>query len=84
LQINYELFILSIYGENAMMLNYLQAGYCALASRVFRPAILSDRRGVTAIEYAMIAGIIVVAIVVGMTGMGAQLSTTFSKVSSEL
>ena len=52
-------------------------------------ALASDRRGVTALEYAMIAGLVVVAVSVGATALGTNLgarvgvvSTTVSSVGS--
>jgi pilus assembly protein Flp/PilA len=43
-----------------------------------------DRRAVTALEYAMIASLIAVAAVTVITGLGTQLSTTLSAISSAL
>lgn len=43
-----------------------------------------DRRGVTSLEYALIAVIMVVAMLGGLGIIGGQLSTTFNQVSSEL
>jgi Flp pilus assembly pilin Flp len=43
-------------------------------------ALASDRRGVTALEYAMIAGIVVVTIAVGFGILGADLSTQFGNI----
>ncbi len=43
-----------------------------------------DRRAVTAIEYAFIAGLVAVSIVLGATAIGVKLSTIFSQVSPEL
>ena len=52
-------------------------------------AMASDRRGVTSLEYAMIAGLVVVAVSVGATALGTNLgarigvvSTTVSSVGS--
>lgn len=42
---------------------------------------LADEGGATAVEYAMIAGIIVVAIVGGVTAIGTSTSETFNDVS---
>ncbi len=44
---------------------------------------IDDRRGATAIEYGLIAAGIAVAIVV-VQGLGTQLNTTFSSVTSAL
>ncbi len=43
-----------------------------------------DNRGVTAIEYAMIAGIIIIAIVGSVSKIAPQLDISFNNVSSEL
>ena len=42
---------------------------------------LADDSGATAIEYAMIAGIIVIAIVGGVTAIGTSTGETFNDVS---
>ncbi len=44
----------------------------------------SDESGATAIEYALIAGIISISIVFGLTSVKTELSTTFTKVGTEL
>lgn len=41
-----------------------------------------DEAGATAIEYALICGLIAVAAVTAMQGIGGQLSTTFNSTSS--
>jgi pilus assembly protein Flp/PilA len=45
---------------------------------------LGDDRGATAIEYGLIAAGISVAIIAVVQGLGTQLNTTFSSVSSAL
>jgi pilus assembly protein Flp/PilA len=47
-------------------------------------AMQADRRGVTAIEYALIASLIFLVIIVAVTGMGDKLPAIFDKVSTEL
>jgi pilus assembly protein Flp/PilA len=47
-------------------------------------ALRADHQAVTALEYAMIAALIAVAAVGVITGLGSQLSTTLSSVSSAL
>lgn len=44
----------------------------------------NDRRGVTAVEYGMIAALIAVAIVAIVGTMGGQLNTAFTTVSTAL
>ena len=46
--------------------------------------LLNDRRGVTAIEYGLIAALIAIAIVVILGTVGTNLSGVFSKVASSL
>jgi pilus assembly protein Flp/PilA len=57
------------------MLNFLK--YAALALN-------TDRKAVTAIEYALIAALIAVVIIGAVSAVGTNLSTTFNTVSSEL
>jgi pilus assembly protein Flp/PilA len=47
-------------------------------------AFFSDRSGATAIEYALIASLIAIAIVSALTNLGARLSAEFSEVSRAL
>jgi pilus assembly protein Flp/PilA len=44
----------------------------------------ANEEGATAIEYALIASLIAVAIIGALTVLGTQLSTTFTEVSSNL
>lgn len=53
--------------------------YREILSRLYR-----DDRGITALEYALIAGIIVVTVVVGFTSLGDALSTKFSSIGGSL
>ncbi len=45
---------------------------------------LKDEEGATAIEYGLIAALISIAIVVAVTAVGDQLSTTFTAVDTAL
>ncbi len=47
-------------------------------------ALKTDRRAVTAIEYALIASLVAVVIVVAVTSIGTKLPVIFNKVSTEL
>lgn len=47
-------------------------------------AIKQDRRGVTAIEYGLIATLIAVAIVTAVTTLGTKLSTLFTNVGTSI
>jgi pilus assembly protein Flp/PilA len=49
----------------------------------FRP-FLSNDSGATAIEYALIASLIAIAIIGGLTALGTRLSAEFSEVSAAL
>ena len=44
----------------------------------------TDAQGATAIEYAMVAGLISILIVGGVSSIGTQLKTFFTQVSSNL
>lgn len=46
--------------------------------------LIEESRGVTAIEYALIAALIAVAAIAAFTLVGTNLSTTFSYVASQL
>jgi pilus assembly protein Flp/PilA len=46
--------------------------------------LLHDRRGVTAIEYALIAALIAVAAIAAFSIVGTHLSTTFSTIANKL
>ena len=46
--------------------------------------IKSDNRGVTALEYGLIAAVIAVVIVAGATSVGTKLATTFSSISTAI
>ena len=46
--------------------------------------LIRDEQGATAIEYGLIAALIAVAAITAMQGLGTQLSTTFSHVSSTM
>ena len=45
---------------------------------------LHDEAGATAIEYGLIAALIAVAAITAMSGLGGQLSTTFTKVTTSM
>jgi len=47
-------------------------------------ALCSDRRGVTALEYGLIAALIAVAIIGGVTAVGTNLQSLFTSASSSL
>jgi pilus assembly protein Flp/PilA len=44
----------------------------------------SDRRGVTALEYALIAGVVVATVVVGFTTLGTDISTKFTNIGGQV
>ena len=46
--------------------------------------LLRDNSGATAIEYGLIAALIAVVIITGVTAVGTQLSTTFVNLSGNL
>ena len=45
---------------------------------------LNDESGATAIEYGLIAALVAVVLVTALSAMGSKLSTTFTKVTSNL
>ncbi|MBR0642108.1 Flp family type IVb pilin [Plastoroseomonas hellenica] len=45
---------------------------------------LKDRKGVTALEYGLIAALIAVVIVVSVTALGPRLSNTFNAIANAL
>jgi pilus assembly protein Flp/PilA len=45
---------------------------------------LKDTKGATAIEYGLIAALIAVAAITAMSGLGGQLNTTLTKVSTKM
>lgn len=47
-------------------------------------AFLKNSKGATAIEYGLIAALIAVAAIAAMQGLGNQLKTTFTQVSTEM
>jgi pilus assembly protein Flp/PilA len=46
--------------------------------------LIEDHRGVTAIEYALIAALIAIAAIGAFTAVGTDLSNTFSSIASQL
>lgn len=54
-----------------------------LVTRAFL-AIYNDRKGVTAVEYGLIAGLIAVAIIGAISLVGTDLGNLFNKVASNL
>ena len=65
----------------------MQSGWPRSMLRMKRQAIfrlIEDRRGVTAIEYALIAAMIVVVAIAIIGSVGTNLSTTFSTVAAAL
>jgi pilus assembly protein Flp/PilA len=47
-------------------------------------SLMTDERGVTALEYGLIAGLIAVVIVTSVKALGTQLVATFASVSAAL
>jgi pilus assembly protein Flp/PilA len=47
-------------------------------------ALANDERGVTALEYGLIAGLVAVVIVTSVTALGTKLNTTFTSIASAL
>ncbi len=57
-----------------MLLNYVRTAL----------ALKTDKRAVTAIEYALIAALIAVVIITAVTQLGSGVTNTFNSVSSQL
>ena len=55
---------------------------CLEARRLLK--LVRDSRAVTAMEYGLIASLIAVVIIVSVTSIGTNLSTTFTKVAAQL
>lgn len=58
------------------------AGFGCILRRTRR--LRADRRGVTALEYGLIAALIAVAIIGGVTSLGGQLNTAFNNIATEI
>ncbi len=44
----------------------------------------NDRRGVTALEYGLIASLVAIALIVGATALGGSLNSTFTAVAGKI
>lgn len=55
-----------------------------LASRIARLLSIHDERGVTAIEYGMLAALVALAIIVAVTLLGTNLSAVFNSVATQV
>ncbi len=66
------------------LVSLCHAGCVFALSLLRRRGVLVDRRGVTAVEYAIIAGIMVVAIIISLPAIGPELANTFSAVAQKL
>jgi pilus assembly protein Flp/PilA len=47
-------------------------------------ALANDERGVTALEYGLIAGLVAVVIVTSVTALGTKLQSTFTQIAAAL
>jgi len=47
-------------------------------------ALVKDERGVTALEYGLIAGLVAVAIITSITALGTKLASTFSAITTAI
>lgn len=55
-----------------------------LAGRTAAAALRRDRRGVTALEYGLIAALIAVVIIGGVTTLGTQLNAAFTNIGNTI
>jgi Flp pilus assembly pilin Flp len=58
--------------------------HCNGRGKIDRPSILRDRRGVTMIEYAMIAALVAVALTVSLTSLKTAISKEISSIVTSL
>jgi len=65
-------------------MNILSFSYGYVRAQLLWARFSEDRRAVTAIEYALIAALIAVAIISAVTKVGVRASTVFNTISSEL
>ena len=63
------------------MLNHITS---AIAARATVLKFRADKRGVTALEYGLIAALIAVAIVAAVTSVGSSLKSTFTQISTSV
>ncbi|MDE2357199.1 MAG: Flp family type IVb pilin [Alphaproteobacteria bacterium] len=56
----------------------------SVALHTYAKALAGDRKGVTAIEYGLIAGLIAVAIIVAVTAVGGNLTNLFTNISTKI
>lgn len=47
-------------------------------------AVLNDRKGISAMEYAVLAGVVLTAVVAALTNFSSDLSTAFNSIGSYL
>ena len=47
-------------------------------------SIKNDRRGVTALEYGLIASLVAIALIVGATALGTALNGTFTSIAGKI
>ena len=61
-------------------------GFCRSGRRIGRKlsAFTGSEKGVTAIEYGMIAGLIAVAIIAVLTALGGDLTNVFNSISNAM
>ncbi len=55
-----------------------------LAFFAYIAALRADRRGVTALEYGLIAALIAAVIVTGVASIGTKMSTTFANIATSI
>jgi len=67
-----------------IVVSHCRAKYRSALRMLSRPAIMADRRAITAVEYAIIAGIMVFAIVISVPTIGPSLANIFSAVAQKL
>jgi pilus assembly protein Flp/PilA len=66
------------------ILNKLQEGAIAIECALMNPSSIKSQKGVTMIEYALIAALVAVVAITALTAVGSKLDTVFSYVSGKL
>jgi pilus assembly protein Flp/PilA len=65
-------------------MHYLSPRYSYVRAQIVLSRLIDDRRAVTAIEYALIAALIAVAVISAVTKIGVRASSVFNTISNSL
>jgi len=67
-----------------MLRDKMARAWCLAAAGIRRLAQPENRRAVTSVEYAIIAGVLAAVIVLSVTAIGPELANTFNKAATPL